>query len=212
MLHLKSFTFGPFQENTYVLWDETDEAVIIDPGNTTNAEHQQLKNFLADKNLTLKRLLLTHGHVDHIAGNRFVFDTYKLLPEVNVHDVPLIEKHAAIATTYGLPYEESPLPKQFLNEGEFVKFGNTTFEMLFTPGHSPGSITFYSRENKFIICGDVLFYGSIGRTDLPGGNFETLIRSIKEKLFPLGDEIKVYNGHGPATTIGFERENNPFLV
>lgn len=212
MLHLKSFTFGPFQENTYVLWDETDEAVIIDPGNTTNAEHQQLKNFLADKNLTLKRLLLTHGHVDHIAGNRFVFDTYKLLPEVNVHDVPLIEKHAVIATTYGLPYEESPLPKQFLNEGELVKFGNTTFEMLFTPGHSPGSITFYSRENKFIICGDVLFYGSIGRTDLPGGNFETLIRSIKEKLFPLGDDIKVYNGHGPATTIGFERENNPFLV
>lgn len=212
MLNLKSFSFGPFQENTYILWDETDEAVIIDPGNTGNSEHQLVRNFLADKNLILKRLLLTHGHIDHIAGNRFVFDTYKLLPEVHENDVELIEKHSAIAIMYGLPCEESPLPEKYLNEGDKIKFGNTELEMIFTPGHSPGSITFYSRENNFIICGDVLFYGSIGRTDLPGGNYETLISAIKEKLFPLGDEIKVYNGHGPATTIGFERENNPFLV
>jgi glyoxylase-like metal-dependent hydrolase (beta-lactamase superfamily II) len=212
MLQLKSFTFGPFQENTYILWDETDEAVIIDPGNTSNAENQQVKNFLADKNLKLTRLILTHGHVDHIAGNKFIFDTYGLLPEVNKHDLPLIENHGAIASMYGIPYEASPLPKTFLNEGEFVKFGNTTFEMLFTPGHSPGSITFYNRENNFIICGDVLFYGSIGRTDLPGGDYDTLINAIKTKLFPLGDAVKVYNGHGPATTIGHERACNPFLV
>lgn len=212
MLNIKTFAFGPFQENTYILWDETDEAVIIDPGNTSSSEHQQVKNFIADKNLKLKRLLLTHGHIDHIAGNRFIYDTYQLLPEVNEHDVPLVEKHVSIAMMYGLPCEESPLPEKFLNEGEQIKFGNTTFEMLFTPGHSPGSITFYNKENNFIICGDVLFYGSIGRTDLPGGNHETLIRSIKQKLFPLGDEVKVYNGHGPATTIGFEKENNPFLV
>lgn len=212
MLHLKSFTFGSFQENTYILWDETDEAIIIDPGNTTSSEHQQIKNFLADKNLQLKRLLLTHGHIDHIAGNRFIYDTFKLLPEVHVNDVPLIERHTAIAAMYGLPCEESPLPQSFLKEGDTIRFGKTELEMLFTPGHSPGSITFFNRENQFMICGDVLFYGSIGRTDLPGGNFETLIASIKDKLFPLGDDVKVYNGHGPATTIGFEKLNNPFLV
>jgi len=212
MLKIKSFSFGPFQENTYVLWDETEEAVIIDPGNSSVTENQLLKNFISDKNLKLKRLLLTHGHIDHISGNRFVFDTYNLLPEVNVNDVPLIEKHSAIAAMSGLPCDESPLPEKYLNEGEIVKFGKTEMEMIFTPGHSPGSITFYNRENNFIICGDVLFHGSIGRTDLPGGNYELLISSIKEKLFSLGDEIKVYNGHGPATTIGFERENNPFLV
>lgn len=212
MLQIKIFTFGPFQENTYLLWDETDEAVIIDPGNTSSSEHQEVKNFLADRNLKLKRLLLTHGHVDHIAGNKFIFDTYDLLPEVNNNDLSLIENHSTIASMYGLPYEASPLPKQFLNEGDQVKFGNTVFEMLFTPGHSPGSITFYNKENNFIICGDVLFFGSIGRTDLPGGDYDTLINAIKTKLFPLGDEVKVYNGHGPATTIGFERMNNPFLV
>ena len=212
MLQLKSFTFGPFQENTYILWDETDEAVIIDPGNTSSSENQQIKNFLADKNLKLTRLLLTHGHVDHIAGNKFILDTYGLLPEVNKNDLPLIENHGTIASMYGIPCDVSPLPKSFLNESELIKFGNTTFEMLFTPGHSPGSITFYNRENNFIICGDVLFYGSIGRTDLPGGDYDTLINAIKTKLFPLGDEVKVYNGHGPATTIGHERICNPFLV
>lgn len=212
MLHLEIFSFGPFQENTYILWDETGEAIIIDPGNTSTAEHQRVKKFLSDKNLRLKRLLLTHGHIDHIAGNRFIFDTYKLLPESHVNDVALIEKHSAIAIMYGLPCEESPLPEKYLCEGERIKFGNTEMEMIDTPGHSPGSITFYSRENGFIICGDVLFYGSIGRTDLPGGNYETLISSIKDKLFVLGDNVKVYSGHGPTTTIGFERENNPFLV
>lgn len=212
MLNLKSFAFGSFQENTYLLWDETDEAVIIDPGNTTSSEHQQLKNFISDKNLKLTRLLLTHGHVDHIAGNKFINDAYGLLPEVNSNDLPLIENQGAIASMYGIPCEISPLPVNFLNEGEQIKFGNTIFEMLFTPGHSPGSITFYNKENNFIICGDVLFYGSIGRTDLPGGDYDTLINAIKTKLFPLGDEVKVYNGHGPATTIGEERMNNPFLV
>lgn len=212
MLQIKIFTFGPFQENTYLLWDETNEAVIIDPGNTSETDHQTLKNFIATNNLLLKRLLLTHGHLDHIAGNKFIFDTYKLLPEVHINDVSLIEKQVSIALMYGLPCEESPLPEKYLNDDAKIKFGKTDLEMIFTPGHSPGSITFYSRENKFIICGDVLFYGSIGRTDLPGGNYETLITSIKEKLFPLGDDIKVYNGHGPATTIRFEKLNNPFLV
>lgn len=212
MIQIKSFVFGPFQENTYVLWDETKEAVVIDPGNISTTENLQLKQFIESNGLALKHLLLTHAHIDHISGNRFVYDTWKLLPEVHREDLGYIERHKAVADMYGLPCEESPLPQKFLKEGEAVSFGNSRLEMIFTPGHSPGSITFYCKEQDFVIAGDVLFYGSIGRTDLPGGNYETLIRSIKEKLFPLGDNIKVYNGHGQSTTIGFERKNNPFLV
>jgi hydroxyacylglutathione hydrolase len=211
MIQLHSFCFGPFQENTYVLWDETKEAIIIDPGNSTSSEHSQLKEFIKSKDLQLKRLLLTHAHIDHISGNRFVYDTWKLLPEVHKNDELYIKKHEEVAMMYGLPFEQSPLPEQFLKEGDLVKFGNSELEMLFTPGHSPGSITFYSKAQKFIICGDVLFYGSIGRTDLPGGNYNDLINAIKQKLFPLGNDVKVYNGHGPATTIGHEKEFNSFL-
>jgi len=206
MIQLKSFVFGPFQENTYVLWDETLEAVIIDPGNTEADEHEELKNFIEANNLKLKHLWLTHAHIDHINGNRFVFDTWKLLPQVHKLDLPYIERHKQVADMYSLPCEESPLPDFFLKEGETVSFGKSKLEMIFTPGHSPGSITFYCREQKFI------FYGSIGRTDLPGGDYDTLISSIKDNLFPLGDDVKVYNGHGQPTTIGFEKENNPFLV
>lgn len=212
MIQLHSFCFGPFQENTYVLWDETNEAIIIDPGNSSATEHAQLKNFIESKALQLKRLILTHAHIDHISGNRFVFNTWNLLPEVHKNDLSYILKHKDVAVMYGLPCEESPLPKVFLNEGEVLKFGNSELEMIFTPGHSPGSISFYNKAQKFVIAGDVLFYGSIGRTDLPGGDYDTLINSIKQNLFPLGDDVKVYNGHGQATSIGFEKMNNPFLT
>ncbi|MGZ4036508.1 MAG: MBL fold metallo-hydrolase [Bacteroidia bacterium] len=211
MIQLHSFCFGPFQENTYILWDETKEAVIIDPGNTTASEHSALKAFIGSKGLQLKRLLLTHAHIDHISGNRFVYDTWKLLPEVHKNDELYIKKHEEVAMMYGLPFEQSPLPEKFLNEGDSIKFGNSELEMIFTPGHSPGSITFYSKAQKFVVCGDVLFYHSIGRTDLPGGNHNDLINAIRQKLFPLGDDVKVYNGHGPATTIGHEKEFNTFL-
>ena len=212
MIQVHSFCFGFFDENTYVLWDETNEAVVIDPGNSSTEEHLVLKNFIENKKLKLKRLLLTHAHIDHISGNRFVFDEWKLLPEVHKNDLTYIERHKQIAEMYNLPCEESPLPEFFLVEGEKIKFGNSELKMIFTPGHSPGSITFCNKEQKFIIAGDVLFYGSIGRTDLPGGNHADLINAIKKKLFPLGDDMKVYNGHGEPTTIGFERNNNPFLI
>ncbi|MGZ3929902.1 MAG: MBL fold metallo-hydrolase, partial [Bacteroidia bacterium] len=143
--------------------------------------------------------------------NRFVYDTWKLLPEVHKNDELYIKKHEEVAMMYGLPFEQSPLPEKFLNEGDSIKFGNSELEMIFTPGHSPGSITFYSKAQKFVVCGDVLFYHSIGRTDLPGGNHNDLINAIRQKLFPLGDDVKVYNGHGPATTIGHEKEFNTFL-
>ncbi len=212
MINVHYFAFGPFQENTYVLWDETKECIVLDPGNSTANENEKLSDFISQNNLNLKRLILTHAHIDHINGNKYVFDTYGLLPEVHKDDVYFIEKHLSSATMYGLSVEQSPMPKAFINEGDVISFGKSSLQTLHTPGHSPGSISYYNLEDKFIIGGDVLFYGSIGRSDLPMGNHDTLIKSIKEKLIPLGDDMKVYSGHGMPTTIGFERINNPFLV
>jgi glyoxylase-like metal-dependent hydrolase (beta-lactamase superfamily II) len=212
MINIHYFAFGPFQENTYVLWDETKECVILDPGNNNATENKKLSDFITQNNLIPKRLILTHAHIDHINGNKYVFDTYGLLPEVHKDDVYFIEKHLATATTYGLQADQSPMPKSFISEGDIISFGSSSLNTLHTPGHSPGSISFYNLKDEFIIGGDVLFYGSIGRTDLPLGNHETLITSIKEKLLPLGDNMKVYSGHGMPTSIGFERMNNPFLV
>lgn len=212
MINIHYFTFGPFQENAYVLWDETMECLIIDPGNNSSSENAQLSNFISQKQLKPVRLILTHAHVDHINGNKYVFDTYGLLPEVNKQDVFFLERHLATANMYGFMVDPSPMAKSFINEGDVIQFGNSRLETLHTPGHSPGSITFYNKEEGFMISGDVLFYGSIGRTDLPLGNYEELISSIKKKLIPLGENMKVYSGHGPMTTIGFEKMNNPFLV
>lgn len=211
MITIHPFTFGPIQENTYLLWDESKEALIIDPGNTGASEHAMLKAFIGEKGLVLKRLLLTHAHFDHVAGNRFIYDTYGLLPEMHQLDLPVLERQKEVCAVYGLPCEESPLPKTFIGEGDIIRFGNSSLEVVFTPGHAPGHITFYNTKEDFMICGDVLFRGSIGRTDIPGGDYNTLIRSIREKLFPMSDTMKVYNGHGPSTTIGFEKANNPFL-
>lgn len=211
MIHIHHFTFGPFQENTYLLWDDTKEAVIIDPGNTNNTEDQQLKQFIEKQGLSLKRLLLTHAHIDHINGNRFVLDTYGLLPEVHKNDIPLLERHTAVAAMYGLPCNESPMAEKFIADGDTIRFGQSELHVVFTPGHAPGHVTFYNKTQKFMISGDVLFRGSIGRTDLPGGDMQTLLQSIFEKLVPLGDDMTVYSGHGPKTTIGLEKQSNPFL-
>ena len=212
MINVHYFAFGPFQENTYVLWDETKECIILDPGNSTASENKKLSDFISQNNLNVTRLILTHAHIDHINGNKYVFDTYGLLPEVHKDDIYFIEKQVATANMYGIQTIQSPMPKTFIKEGDVISFGNSSLQTLHTPGHSPGSISYYNLEDKFIIGGDVLFYGSIGRSDLPMGNHDTLIKSIKEKLMPLGDDMKVYSGHGMPTTIGFERLNNPFLV
>lgn len=212
MIHIHTFTFGPFQENTYILYNEAKEAVIIDPGNMSASEDLEVKTFISNNGLSLKRLLLTHAHVDHISGNRFIFDTYGLLPELHREDIPLLERHKLVADMYGLPCQESPMAKHFLNEGDIIQLGTDVLDIYFTPGHAPGHVVFHCKAQDFLIAGDVLFRGSIGRTDLPGGDFDTLIRSIKQKLFPLADNTTVYSGHGPSTTIGFEKKNNPFLV
>jgi len=212
MITIKSLTFGPFQENTYVLFDETKECIIIDPGCYDDEERAELTDFIQKNGLVPVRLLNTHCHIDHVFGNNFAATKYQLKLEINKLDLPILNSLMTVAKIYNFSAEPSPEPSAFLNEGDVVTFGHSSLELLFTPGHSPGSITFYNREQKFMIAGDVLFYGSIGRTDLPGGNHKTLIDTIKNKLFPLGDDFTVYNGHGPSTNIGFERNHNPFLV
>jgi hydroxyacylglutathione hydrolase len=212
MLYLKSFCFNPFQQNTYLIYDEKGTAYIIDPGNYTSSENEVLKNFISDKKLNLSRLLLTHAHIDHILGNKFIFDTYGLLPEVHKDDLFFIDNMAKSGAMYGINCDPSPSPITYINDGDTVKLGEYEFDCIHTPGHSPGSISFYNKQNKLLISGDVLFYSSIGRTDLPKGNHQQLIDSIKQKLFILDDDTKVYSGHGQPTTIGFEKNNNPFLI
>jgi glyoxylase-like metal-dependent hydrolase (beta-lactamase superfamily II) len=211
MLYLKSFIFNPFQQNTYLVYDDKGEAFIIDPGNYTSSENTELTSFISEKKLHLSRLLLTHAHIDHVLGNKFIFDTYGLLPEVHTDDVFFIDRMVQSGNLYGVPCEQSPAPKAFINEGDKIKLGEYVFDCLHTPGHSPGSISFYNASNKLLISGDVLFHGSIGRTDLPMGDHETLLRSVREKLFTLPDDVKVYSGHGPSTTIGHEKKTNPFF-
>lgn len=210
-MQLEAFTFNPFQENTYVLYDETKDCVIIDPGCYTVEEKQQLTDFIKKKDLHPVKLLNTHCHVDHILGNLYVATTFGLTLETNELELPLLQAAPVYASGWGINVEKSPEPSVFLQEGDTVRFGNTKLDVLFVPGHSPGSICFYNKESKILIVGDVLFNMSIGRTDLPGGDYNTLIDNIKQKLLKLEDNVKVFPGHGPSTTIGFERLNNPFL-
>ena len=211
MITIHSFTFNPFSENMYILYDETKEALIIDPGCYTQPEKEELAKFIRDAGIKPVKLLNTHAHIDHVLGNNFVAAKYGLKLEMHEADADLLRSAPVYGQMWGIKPEPSPEPSAFLTEGDEVKFGNSKLDVLYTPGHCPGSITFYSSDEKFAIVGDVLFYGSIGRTDLPGGNHELLIRSIREKLFPLGDDMVVYPGHGPSTTIGFEKQHNPFL-
>jgi len=212
MIQVKSFVCNPFQENTYLLYDETKECVIIDPGMYTGAEQNMVTRFISENSLTPTLLLNTHCHIDHVLGNKFVFDTYGLLPQFHEGELPVITSVPAYSAGMGIQYDVSPLPVTFLGEAGSVNFGNNTLEIVFAPGHSPAHICFYSAENSFLIGGDVLFYRSIGRTDLPGGNHNQLLQSIRENVFKLPDTCTVYPGHGPETTIGFEKQHNPFLT
>jgi len=211
MITIQYFTFGPFQENTFVLHDESKECVIIDPGCYTSAEQQELKRYVEEKKLKPVHLLNTHCHVDHVTGNAFVHETWKLLPLIHKEDLKVLESQERVSAMYGLNCEVSPLPEKFLEEGDTISFGHSKLKVLFTPGHAPGHVVFYNEENKFVINGDVLFSGSIGRTDLPYGDFATLEHSIKTKLYTLPEDTMVFCGHGPKTTIGNEKYGNPFI-
>jgi hydroxyacylglutathione hydrolase len=212
MAIVKCFTFNPFQENTYLVYDETNTCVIIDPGMYHKAEEEALHDFIENNHLKPVLLLNTHCHIDHIFGNRFVKDTYDIpfyTHELEMDNLTHAPQHARI---FGVSMGASPEPDYFIEPKKDISFGNTTFKVLFTSGHSAGSVSFYNAESNFVIAGDALFMGSIGRTDLPGGDYDTLIESIKSELLTLPDNTIVYSGHGPETTIVREREENPFLV
>ena len=211
MINIQSFTFNPVQENTYVLYNNKDACCIIDPGCYFSNERKKLQDFIDQKNCSPKYLLNTHCHLDHVFGNKFIFDTYGLTLHLHNKEKPVLDYAPASGLNWDMPFENYQGELVFLEEGDLVKLGEDELEVLLTPGHSPGSICFYCKEQQFLIGGDVLFRQSIGRTDLPGGDPETLIRSIRTKLFVLPDEVIVYPGHGEPTTIGFERINNPFL-
>lgn len=211
MIQIKSFAFNPYQENTYILHDDTLECVIIDPGMYTGEEQNAFLKYIADNNLKPVLLLNTHCHIDHVLGNKFIYDTYGLFPQFHKGEEIVLNSIVSYAPQMGIRYEVSPLPQVYLSESGTVKFGETELYLIFSPGHSPAHLCFFNREEKFLIGGDVLFYRSIGRTDLPGGNYDLLISNIREKLFSLPDETRVYPGHGPATSIGFEKQFNPFL-
>jgi len=211
MVHVKVFTFNPIQENTYVLYNQNGHAIIIDPGCYFTAEQETLKNFIDENGLKAVQLLNTHCHLDHVFGNRWVHETFGLELYIHPKEEAMLAYAPQSGMKWGVPFDNYRGPLHFLQEGNSVFLDDDELKILFTPGHSPGSICFYAAKDGFIIAGDVLFHESIGRTDLPGGDHDTLLNSIRKELFVLPDETVVYPGHGPATTIGHEKEHNPFL-
>ena len=210
-LQVHSITFNPFEENTYFIIAPNQECIIIDPGCFDERERKEFTDFILDNKLKPVRLINTHCHIDHILGNAFVAQTYNLGLEIHEGERPVLQAGMTIAGIYGIPYTPSPDPVSYLEEGNEVILDGVTMKVLFTPGHSPASICLYNESDKWVIGGDVLFYESIGRTDLPGGDFNTLINSIRTQLFTLPEDVVVYPGHGQETRIGFEKMFNPFL-
>jgi len=209
---IKTFTFNPFQENTYLIYDENGEAAVIDAGCYNETEKQLIKNYLVDNNLVLKKVLNTHLHIDHQFGNKFLFETYGLKPEASKEDEFLLENITEQLRMFGLPAGEGVQNiGSYIEDNQVIKVGNITLKAIHVPGHSPGSMCLYAEKDGVLFAGDVLFRGSIGRTDLPKGDYATLINAITERLLPLPNETVVYSGHGPTTTIGSEKQQNPYL-
>jgi hydroxyacylglutathione hydrolase len=212
MLSLKVFTFSPIQENTYLLYNEQHKAIIIDPGCYFSAEQETLKNFIKDKGLVPVQLLNTHCHLDHVFGNKWVHDTYGLELYLHEGEQNMLQLAPLSGEKWGLPFENYTGPLHFLTEGGKIKLGDDILSIILAPGHSPASLCFYCEKQQFLIGGDVLFRKSIGRTDLPAGNHAQLLKSIRENLFMLPDDVVVYPGHGISTTIGHEKMFNPYLA
>jgi len=211
MIHVEKFVFNPVEENTYLLWNEKGHAIIIDPGCYFTAEQETLEKFLKERNLKPVQLINTHCHLDHVFGIKWVAKTYQLELFIHPMEEKVLEFAPATGAMLGLGYDVYKGVFHFLQDCNIINLDDDKLEVIFTPGHSPGSICFYCREQNFLIGGDVLFYESIGRTDLPGGNHQQLLNSIQKKLFVLTDETVVYPGHGSETTIGHEKKYNPFL-
>jgi hydroxyacylglutathione hydrolase len=209
---IKVFTFNQFQENSYLIYDDAKNCIIIDPGCYERHEQQELVDFIAGKELNVKALLNTHAHIDHVLGNAFVIDKYKVPFYMHPLDIPTLKAVPNYAHVYGFPgYMESPMPTTELKDKEVIAIGEMTCTVLFTPGHAPGHVVFHFEREGFVINGDVLFNGSFGRVDLPGGDIEILKKSIKNTMFNLPEHTVVYCGHGPKTTIGQEKKTNYIL-
>lgn len=212
MINIERFEVNYFSENTYVLFDETKEAVIIDCGCLRDAEKQRVSRFIEQNNLVLKRNLCTHLHLDHIFGNEYIYSTYGISPEANEADEIVLPSAEEQSRAFGLPVAVKDVPlKGYLKDGDKIVFGNSELEVIALPGHTPGGIAFFSAADNFVIVGDSLFAGSIGRTDLWGGNQNTLVSSLRKRIMTLPDDTKVFPGHGPATTVKNEKEFNPYI-
>ncbi len=211
-LHIEKFTFNPFQENSYVISAPDKSAVIIDPGCATSSEKQALSTYISANNLEVKALLSTHCHIDHVLGNAYVLRTYPVDYYMHKLDLPVLAAAERSAEVYGIEgFEPSPQPTHFLEDKQILKFGAIELEVIFGPGHAPGHVAFYSSADSVVISGDILFQGSFGRVDLPGGDIEVLKKTIKERFFTLPEETVIYCGHGPNTSIGKEKISNYIL-
>ncbi len=212
MINIKTFNFNPIQVNTYILYDETKECVIIDPACSNNREEKILSDFIEENKLKPIYILNTHCHFDHIMGNAYIKNKYNSKIFINKNEEEMLNNAVEYGLLFGIEAIKSPKPDGYLEENDIIKFGNSSLTVLFSPGHSEGSLLFFSKENNFIIVGDVLFLGSIGRTDLPGGDHYSLINNIKDKIFTLKDNVTVYPGHGDKTNVGFEKATNRFFI
>lgn len=211
MLQIRTFTFNPFAENTYLVYDPEGNAFVVDPGMSNPIEEKNFKDFISEQNLTVKKIINTHAHIDHILGINFVKSTYHVPFYLHQDDDAVLHHAMNSAMMFGVPLATVPQKDGGIDVARSIHLGAEELHVLFTPGHSPGSVSFYYPKGNWIIAGDVLFERSIGRTDLPGGNFEILKESIQRQLYTLPDDTIVYPGHGPATTIGMEKNENPFV-
>jgi glyoxylase-like metal-dependent hydrolase (beta-lactamase superfamily II) len=209
-MKVHQFTFSPFQENTYIL-TESNKCLIIDPGCYDQTERNILFNFIKQKDLEPLAIVNTHCHIDHVFGVKAVVDEYQIPFLCDSRDMDNLKRSANMASQYGLDFDEAPEPNAFLDELKNYSFGPGLLELRFTPGHAPGHQCFVNHDEKWVIAGDTLFQLSIGRTDLPGGNHQELLNSIKRELFSLPDDYQVFSGHGASTNIGFEKKHNPFM-
>ena len=213
MLKIKLFTFNMFSENTIIIWDDkSGDAAIVDPGTSSSTEENELLSFISSKDLRIKYLINTHCHIDHILGCSFVKEKFNPVYYAPEFDLPLLDNAQHQAQMFDLDIDQPPIPDKLITEQTEIMIGESKLQFLFTPGHTPGEFCIYIGEEKICVTGDVLFKESIGRTDLWGGNYETLLNSIHEKLFLLPDDVVIYPGHGEPSTIGYEKQNNPFLV
>lgn len=213
MLKIKLFTFNVFSENTIIIWDDkSGDAAIVDPGTSSSTEENELLSFISSKDLRIKYLINTHCHIDHILGCSFVKEKFNPVYYAPELDLPLLDNAQHQAQMFDLDIDQPPIPDKLITEQTEIMIGESKLQFLFTPGHTPGEFCIYIGEEKICVTGDVLFKESIGRTDLWGGNYETLLNSIHEKLFLLPDDVIIYPGHGEPSTIGYEKQNNPFLV